>query len=161
MLRIDINLLFTVINLLILFAALKIFLFKPVQKIIDARQEEADRQFADAQNHKQEADAMKAQYEKYVADVEEEKNRILSDAKKSADEEYQKIVNEAMKVAKEVQQDAVKNAQNEKNRIVKDAENEIADLVVDAASKMVACENGAKVDHALFDKFLGKAGDEA
>ena len=34
MLRVDINLLFTIINLLVLFIAMKIFLFKPVQKII-------------------------------------------------------------------------------------------------------------------------------
>ena len=41
MLRLDWNLLFTVINLLLLFVLMKIFLFKPVQKIIAARQAEA------------------------------------------------------------------------------------------------------------------------
>ena len=41
MLRIDINMLFEIINLLILFIAFKFVLFKPVQKIIAQRQEEA------------------------------------------------------------------------------------------------------------------------
>ncbi|MGN0160797.1 MAG: F0F1 ATP synthase subunit B [Lachnospiraceae bacterium] len=161
MLRIDINLLFTVINLLVLFVALRIFLFKPVQKIIDARQQEADKQFADAENRKKEADAVKAQYEKYVEDVEAEKGRIISDAKKSADEEYRRIVDEARMEAEEVKKDAVKDAQNEKDRIIRDVENEIAGMVVDAASRMVASKNGAETDSALLDKFLGKAGDEA
>ena len=44
MLRVDWNLLFTIINLLVLFVAMRVFLFKPVQKIIAERQEEADRQ---------------------------------------------------------------------------------------------------------------------
>ena len=48
MLRLDWNLLFTVINLLLLFVLMKIFLFKPVQKIIAARQAEADKQFDEA-----------------------------------------------------------------------------------------------------------------
>ena len=43
MLQLDIwNVLFTVINLLILFVLMRIFLYKPVQKIIAARQAEAD-----------------------------------------------------------------------------------------------------------------------
>lgn len=161
MLRIDINLLFTVINLLVLFVALKVFLFKPVQKIIDARQAEADKQFEDAKNRQEEADAVKAQYEKYVADVEEEKERILSNAKKVADGEYQKIVEDAKKVAEEVKSEAEKEAQEEKARIIKDAEEDIAGMVMDVASKMVASKSGADIDSALFDKFLGKAGDEA
>ena len=42
------NLILTVVNLLVLLVALKIFLFKPVQKIIAARQAEADKQFGEA-----------------------------------------------------------------------------------------------------------------
>ena len=44
MIRIDAaNLIFTVINLLVLVVAMRIFLFKPVQNIIAKRQEEADK----------------------------------------------------------------------------------------------------------------------
>ena len=56
MLRVDWNLLLTIINLLLLFVLMRIFLFKPVQKIIAARQEEADRQFKDAGESKQAAE---------------------------------------------------------------------------------------------------------
>lgn len=49
MLQLDVwNVLFTIINLLILFVLMRIFLYKPVQKIIAKRQEEADRQFGEA-----------------------------------------------------------------------------------------------------------------
>ena len=48
MLQLDVwNVLFTIINLLILFVLMRIFLYKPVQKIIAKRQEEADRQFGE------------------------------------------------------------------------------------------------------------------
>ena len=37
MLRLDINLVFTIINLLIWYAIIRIFLFKPINKVIDKR----------------------------------------------------------------------------------------------------------------------------
>ena len=48
MLRIDINLIFTVINVLVLCAAVRIFLWKPIHKILDERQAQADSMLTDA-----------------------------------------------------------------------------------------------------------------
>ena len=48
MLRIDINLIFTVINILVLFGGLWFVLFKPVRKILDERQAEANREYDEA-----------------------------------------------------------------------------------------------------------------
>ena len=42
MLRLDWNLLFNIINLIILYALMKRFLFKPVNAILEKRQQEAD-----------------------------------------------------------------------------------------------------------------------
>lgn len=39
MLRLDINLVFTIINLIVLFVLMRIFLFKPVNNIIAKREE--------------------------------------------------------------------------------------------------------------------------
>ena len=44
MLRLDINIVWTILNLLIIFAIVKIFLIKPIHKILDARQAEIDKQ---------------------------------------------------------------------------------------------------------------------
>ena len=70
MLRVDWNLLLTIINLLLLFVLMRIFLFKPVQKIIAARQEEADRQFKEADERKQAAEEARKQYEDFKRLVE-------------------------------------------------------------------------------------------
>ena len=48
MLRIDINLVFTIINVLLLFAIVKIFLIKPVHKILDKRRQEVEDKYAEA-----------------------------------------------------------------------------------------------------------------
>lgn len=154
------SILITVVNLLVLVVLMRIFLFKPVQKIIAERQAEADKEFEEASRLQAEADGLKIKYEKSLADAESQKKEIISEARKSADEEYQKIIDDAVKAAKEVKRDAEVSAENKKAQIIKSAEQEIANLALDAAVKVVGKNNGADVDSALLDEFLDKAGDK-
>lgn len=63
MLRLDINLVFTIINLLVLYFLMKKFLFKPVNNIIAQREEAIKKQFDDADEAQKKADDLKKQYE--------------------------------------------------------------------------------------------------
>lgn len=160
MLQLDVwNVLFTIINLLILFVLMRIFLYKPVQKIIAKRQEEADRQFGEAAAKQSEAEELKTKYQTVLSDAENEKKKVVSEARKTADEEYQRIVADAHKTAAQIKDDAEAEAVMQKKQILKKAEKEIADMVVDAAAKVVA-GNSADANSALYDTFLNKAGDK-
>ena len=92
MLRIDINLVFTIINLLVLYFLMKKFLFKPVNNIIAKREEAIKKQFDDADEAKKQADETKKQYEASVADAKEESAKIVQEAKDKARIEYDRIV---------------------------------------------------------------------
>ena len=48
MIKIDINLVFTIINLLVLYLLMKKFLFGPIIKVMDVRKAMIDQQFAGA-----------------------------------------------------------------------------------------------------------------
>ncbi len=61
MLRIDIDLIFTVINVLVLCAAVRIFLWKPIHKILDERAAMVEQSFAEAEQAKQQANALLAE----------------------------------------------------------------------------------------------------
>ena len=76
MLRLDWNLLFTVINLLLLFVLMKIFLFKPVQKIIAARQAEADKQFDEAAAKQAEADGLRLSMQSQLQALKKKRARL-------------------------------------------------------------------------------------
>ncbi|MDD6402219.1 MAG: ATP synthase F0 subunit B [Lachnospiraceae bacterium] len=153
------NIALTVINLLILFVLMRIFLFKPVQKIIAKRQEEADKQFNEVKEKQNEADVLKSKYEEALSETETEKKKVLQEARKSADEEYQRIVKSARKEAEKIKIDAEADANSQKAQILKNAEKEIADMVIDATAKVVASEK-ATSNSAIYDRFLNKAGDE-
>ncbi len=160
MLKIDAaNLIFTIVNLLVLFVALKVILFKPVQKIIAERQKLADQSLDDAAKSKAEAEKVQAECNEQLANIEQSRKAALSEARKEADEQYKKIVEEANVKARKIEEDATTDAEKKKQEIIESAKKDIADMVVSAASKVVAGKSGADVDAALYDEFLDKAGD--
>ena len=161
MIRIDAaKLIFTVINLLVLVVAMRIFLFKPVQNIIAKRQEEADKQLLEAAQKQEAAAVLEQKYSDTLNNIEEEKKKALSEARKDADTAYQKIIDDANKKADKIKEDAVIEAENTKTQIIKKAEKEIADMVVSAATKVVAGTDNVSADNSLYDEFLNKAGEE-
>ena len=84
MLRLDWNLLFNAINIIILFLLLKHFLFKPVNQIIEKRREEAEQQFKEAKDLTDQAQKTKKQYEESLRSAEEEKSKIVAQARREA-----------------------------------------------------------------------------
>ena len=87
MLRLDINLVFTIINLLIWYAIIRIFLFKPINKVIDKRNAAIQEKYDEAKKMQEEAQAEKEKYAACQDEIEVEKNKVLDAARASAREE--------------------------------------------------------------------------
>lgn len=119
MLRLDINIVWTILNLLIIFAIVKIFLIKPIHKILDARQAEIDKQYADAKAAQDSADELKNQYEASLSGVQAEKEGILNEARGKASAEYDRIVADAQTEAKKIMDNADKNAALEEQKRIR------------------------------------------
>ena len=93
MLNINIwDIVWTVVNLLIFFILLRIFLFKPVMKVMDERKKKIQDDLDSAQAAREESEELKAQYEAELADVHEEADKIRSNAKKYAEKEKAEII---------------------------------------------------------------------
>ena len=69
--------LLTLCNMIITFLVLKKFLFQPVKKMIDDRQQEIDGLYADAGNAKAQAEALQAQYDARLKAANAEGDRII------------------------------------------------------------------------------------
>ena len=76
--------LFTFLNMLITFAILGKFLFKPVKKMIDERQKAIDDTYAGADAAKKAAEELKAEYESKLEDAKSERDEIVHQASGSA-----------------------------------------------------------------------------
>ena len=154
MIHIDSNIIWTVVNLLILFVLLRIFLFKPVLGMIEKRRnmiqsslDEADQKNADAANLKQ-------QYESSLKDAKQESFQIVSEAKGRAQAQYDQIIDKANEDASQIIKQANATAEADREKILKDARAELADVALAAASKLLGTTVDAKANKEMLDAFL-------
>lgn len=156
MLKLDMNLVWTVINVIILFLLIKKFLFKPVNNILEKRQQEAEDVLLEATAKQKEADNLKKQYDDSLKQLELDKEKSLEEAHNKASQEYDRIVSEADKKAGEKLEDAKAAAEKEHSQMIADAKDEIAGMVIEASDKMTASKADPETDHALFEKFISE-----
>ena len=86
---------FTLINTLIIFILFKVFLFKPVGKILDKRNEMAAAEIAEAKRAKESAAKTEQEYIEKLAKAKEEAADIMKQATLRAQKREEEIVNEA------------------------------------------------------------------
>ena len=149
---------FTLINTLIIFILFKVFLFKPVGKILDKRNEMAAAEIAEAKRAKESAAKTEQEYIKKLAKAKEEAADIMKQATLRAQKREEEIVNEANQKAAEIKARAEENIERDKQRTVNDIKNEISDIVIMAASKVVEKEISAKDNEAIIADFLQNVG---
>jgi F-type H+-transporting ATPase subunit b len=159
MLHVDMHILWTVVDLLILFVLLRIFLFKPVLGMIEKRKGIIQSSLSDADRANADAQALKTQYENSLKEAKKEGFEIVSEAKDRAQTQYDQIIEKANADATQIVKQANAAAAADREKILKDAQAELAGVALAAASKLL----GAKVDDAanrdMLDKFLAEAGD--
>ena len=106
MLRLDFNLVLTMINLVVLYLILRKFLFRPLMNIMEQRRTMIADGLQHAEDTKKEAYALKSQYESALGGAKEESTRIIGQAKKDAKAEYDRILDEADQAAGKLMKDA-------------------------------------------------------
>ena len=143
----------TLINTLIIFILFKVFLFKPVGKILDKRNE-----MAAAKRAKESAAKTEQEYIEKLAKAKEEAADIMKQATLRAQKREEEIVNEANQKAAEIKARAEENIERDKQRAVNDIKDEISDIVIMAASKVVEKEISAKDNEAIIADFLQNVG---
>ena len=117
MLRIDINLVYIIINILILYFLLKKFLIKPLDNILAQRQAKVDGMLNHASATATEAMQLKEKYENQIAAVQSESDRIVEQAKKDAQFERDKILDQANGQAKDILTKARETVTLERERL--------------------------------------------
>ena len=82
----------TVVNVLVLFVALRHFLIKPVMGVIEQRNEMIRQQFDAAQKTQDEANKMKADYEQQLDTAKEQAADIIAAARVRSEKEHSKAI---------------------------------------------------------------------
>ena len=147
-------------NLLLQMFLVKVFFLDKIKAIIDARREAADKEITDAKAAKDEAMAIKAIYEQNMLESKAKAEKILLNAQQNAAQRSDQIISDAHKTAVAMKQKAEAEIALEKKRAINDAKNEISEIAMAIAGKVVSRELNA-ADHAkMVDSFIDELGGE-
>ena len=147
------------INLLLLFLLLKHLLFKPVQNVLNARQAEIDKTYADAETAQTRAEALRDEYEKRIADAKAEATDIVKNATRKAQLRGEEIVRDAQSQASRLIEKADMQIEQEKKKARNELKDEISGIAIDIASKVVEREIDEKDHETLIAEFIKGVGE--
>lgn len=149
----------TICNLFLQIYLIKRFLFKPVNAMLEKRKAMADAEIQDAIKAKDEAQAMKAEYEQNMADAKNKANEILSTAQKTASVQSEEMLKEASLQAAAIKAKAEKDIAQEKRKAVNEIKDEIGGMAMDIAGKVIEREISEEDHKKLIDEFIANVGE--
>lgn len=153
------NLVFQIVNTLILVALLYKFLYKPVNRMLEKRRNTIANDISSAEEKNEAATQLKAEYERKLKDIHIEADAIMKETRMKAEERAQEIIQDARNKS----DDIIAKAQSEIEREQRNAYNELksglTDMVIMAAEKVIGEKMDNNLNEKLVVKFIEEAGD--
>lgn len=146
-------------NLFIQLLIVKIFFLDKIKAIIDQRREAADKQITEAETAKSEALAIKKTYEQNMQEAKAKADDLLMSAQRTANSRSEEIIAQAQQQAAQIKSKAAADIALEKKKALNEAKNEISDLAMAIAGKVVARELNAGDQADMIDRFIDELGD--
>ena len=158
MLKLDWNIIWTFVNLIVLYLLMKKFLFGPVTEIMEKRTKSIEDSLAEAKSKNEEANQIKAEYEVALKQSELKAEEIVKEARERANIVYDKTVKEAEEEAAKIIANANRAIEVEKKKSMQDVEEHIIDLSMVAAAKIIGENVNKQTNYQIMDDFLAEVG---
>lgn len=146
-------------NLFIQVYLIKRFLFKPINQMLEKRKALSDAQIQDAVKAKDEAQAMKAEYEQNMQEARTKASEILTTAQKTAAIQSEEILREASSQAAAIKAKAESDIAQEKRKAVNEIKDEIGGMAMEIAGKVIEREISEEDHRKLIDEFISNVGE--
>lgn len=151
--------LLALLAILFLFTMMSYLLFNPAKKMLKDRQERIKNDIDTARKDKEEAAAVKEEYDQKLKGIEKEAEEILSEARQKALKNEAKIVDEAKEEAARIIKRANEEALLEKKRVMDEAKQEMIAIASMMAGKVVAASIDTSIQNTLVDETLKEIGE--
>ena len=149
----------TAIAVFTLFLVASNKLFNPVKKFLEDRKNRIAEDLNYAASEKEQANELKAQYEDKLKNIEKEAEEILSEARKKALANENKIIADAKAEAARIIERANTEAQLEKQKAADEVKREMVSLASLMAGKVVSAAIDTTVSESLIDETLKEIGE--
>jgi F-type H+-transporting ATPase subunit b len=126
-----------IINFIVLFVLLRLFLYKPVMKMLDERAKRAKDAMELAESTKKEFEQAKVEVQKQIEKGRQEAQAVLTQAVQVGERLKEESRQEAQKQAQAIIDRTRAELETERDKIVGDLRREFVDISISAAEKVI------------------------
>ena len=148
-----------IINFVLLLVLLRIFLYKPIVNMLDRRREKIRTDLDEADRARSQAEAAKQEYEKQLEQAREERRSIVAQANEQAEKMKGEILEKARAEAQQLMAKTEEETEALRRQTLVGAQDEIVDLALAAAGKVVGESLDEKAHRRLIQEFIAEVGD--
>ena len=152
MIQFDATFFWQILNFLILLFILAKFAYKPLMKVLDERRARVANDLETAEKTRVEAEALKEQYSKQLAEARTEATAIIDKANKAGQKVHDDYVAQAQAEKDQMMAAAKQNIANEKDQAMTDVRAQVIALATEIAGKVVDQKLNSAADQELVAK---------
>lgn len=149
-----------IIAIFFLFLIMSYLLFNPARKMLEGRREKIQNELESAKQDMETARDLKEEYETKLKEIDKEAESILSEARRKALQNENRIIAEAKEEAARILERARVEAELEKQKMSDEVKKEIVSVAALMAGKVVAASIDTTVQDALIEETLKEMGDK-
>jgi F-type H+-transporting ATPase subunit b len=148
-----------IINFVLLLVILRVFLYKPIVNMLDKRREKIRTDLEEAENARSQAEAARQEYEKQLEEAREERRSILAQAREQADKMREEMLDKARGEAQDLVAKTEDEMETLRRQALAGAQDEIVELAMAAAGKVVGEALDTKAHRRLIQEFIAEVGE--
>lgn len=152
------GLLIILLNVIVLFLVLKKFFFEKIYNFIQAREESVKDALDSAEAVNRKADEKMENYNKQIANIEEEGREIIREAKMNAEARAKEILDDASAKASRMMVQAEQQIERERAKALEEMKTQMAALAILAAEKIVERDIERTGQDQIIDQIIEQAG---
>ena len=146
------------LSFMVLFVLMAKFAFPAVTKAMQARTNRIRKELDDAERLKSEANTILDQYKAQLQDAKNEANRIIEEARQTADQLRRDLMSRAEAEVAELRQRNADDINAAKERTLADLRTQVAEIAIAAAERVVERNLDRDTNAALVDNFISQVG---
>lgn len=139
---------------LILFLVMRHFLFKPVKKLLDDRKNFIEEGVKTAEEAKLAIERSQEEYDKRILEAKKESSEIISQARMYGEDLKSKAVQESKALAQAEYNKSIKAIESEREKTMKSMNDEIVDIAISAAEKVLREKVGEDTDKKMVKSLI-------
>jgi len=150
-----------IINFVILLILLRLFLYKPVLKMLNERRQKIQESLEQADKVRQEAEIQQAEFQRELEEARKTSQEAAARAAQETEKMREAILAEARKEAEQIREQARQQIDVERQQTLVELQRQVADLAVELTRKVIGetVTVDEQAQRTLVQRFLQEAGD--